>query len=198
MKATVALLVLAVFSSCSISESDSASLEVQVREGIYGGIPWPGRPGEFLTIDNSLYDVTDMAGIESEITGVGIGIAFDAEDFKAAPPPFGVPDSGWISIITQLSQDGEIVAQGVSRWRLEPEVRWRAEYERRPHPLDSGPLVGDRGGPDEGQICGANWCHSVWRFAIREDARNYEAEALWLTLWRVHPDECLDVCSIGG
>ncbi len=194
MKATVAFLVLAVFPSCSIGESDSASLEVQVRQGTSSGVLWPGRLGQFLTIDNSLYDPADMAGIEAEITGIGQRVVFDAEDFKAGIPPFGVPDSGWMNIVTHLRQDGEIVAQGVSRWRLEPKVRWRAEYERRPDPSDSGPLVRPRGGPDEGQICGVTWCYSAWRFEIREDARNYDVEALWLTLWRVHPDECLDVC----
>jgi len=37
-------------------------------------------------------------------------------------------------------------------------------------------------------------CHDTWRFDIAEDAVNYEGESLWLTVWRVHPGECADVC----
>lgn len=31
--------------------------------------------------------------------------------------------------------------------------------------------------------------------AIVDEAANYEDEALWVTLYRAHPDECLDDCS---
>jgi len=34
-----------------------------------------------------------------------------------------------------------------------------------------------------------------WRFPIVDEAANYEDEALWVTLYRAHPDECLDDCS---
>ena len=42
--------------------------------------------------------------------------------------------------------------------------------------------------------CSWWWCHSVWRVEIEPEARNYEDEALWLWISRVHPDECQDVC----
>ena len=37
-------------------------------------------------------------------------------------------------------------------------------------------------------------CEKVWRFEIEEHAMNYEGEVLWVTLWRVIPGVCVDLC----
>ena len=38
------------------------------------------------------------------------------------------------------------------------------------------------------------WSVDIERAPIDEDAANYADEALWVTLYRYHPDECVDVC----
>ena len=140
---------------------------------------------------NGLDDPSGLAGLEVETGGRGVERrVFTAEDLPSAP--FKVPESGVIEIDVRLRLEGRIVSQGRARWDLEPDVEWEAEIERATFPLNA--LVENVTGPNPIR-CAWFWCHEVWRFEIDADARNYEDEALWLTIWRVHPDECADVCE---
>jgi len=93
----------------------------------------------------------------------------------------------------RLRQDGVVVAEGTASWTLEGDVEWTAEVDRTPYPdaafVDE--FFADHANPVP---CYWFWCHDTWRFDIAEDAVNYEGESLWLTVWRVHPGECADVC----
>ena len=65
--------------------------------------------------------------------------------------------------------------------------------DRTPYPISA--LVDDDFATSPNPVpCYWWWCHDTWRFDIAEDAVNYTGESLWLTVWRVHPGECADVC----
>ena len=87
----------------------------------------------------------------------------------------------------------------VTSWRKGPPVgssnrrlSGRSNSERSPYPI--GAFIDEAEINESRPRCGWWWCHGVWRFDIRADAVNYAGEALWLTVWRVHPDECADLC----
>ena len=121
--------------SCSVIFGSSASLTVTVPSDSRATFDWPAGSDTIITLDNSLDDPTDMAGIEVEITGIGQRMTFDAPDFRAGVEPFGVPNSGRIYVTVQLKQHGDNVAQGASSWILEPKVEWEVEIERSPYPI---------------------------------------------------------------
>ncbi|MXY32260.1 MAG: hypothetical protein F4059_09705 [Gemmatimonadetes bacterium] len=178
--------------SCSTIFGSSPSRTVTVPSDSRATFDWPTGSDTIIRLDNSLDDPTDMAGIEVEITGIGQSVTLDARDFKAGVERFGVPSSGRINVTVQLRQHDDIVAQGATSWVLEPEVEWEVELERSPYPI--GAFIDEAEINEPRPRCGWWWCHGVWRFDIRADAVNYAGEALWLTVWRVHPDECADLC----
>ncbi|MDE0127127.1 MAG: hypothetical protein OXN97_21385 [Bryobacterales bacterium] len=110
-------------------------------------------------------------------------------------PRFRVPDTGQVTVSTQIAQDDEIVVQGSLSWELLPGTRWTLDIERTPE-LKSGWPRCDLGEcPENTRIACDGWyCRGVWRFAVREDAARVEHDSLWMVLYRVMPDECEDIC----
>ena len=161
-----------------------ASLQVTVPGG-QRQIGW-GEPEAPRILIDGVDDPKGLAGLEVR---VGDRV-FTAPDLPSSR--FDVPGSGRLNFDVRLRQDGGIVAEGQGSWTLEPDVEWEIEIERGPYPLGSVTDMRDIHKPNP--PCGWFWCHGIWRFEIREAALNYDGEALWVTLWRVHPDECADVC----
>lgn len=176
-----------------------------VVTGVAGGCDALGpeddtEVGGFLTIDTCCGRVLEseeqLAGIEIELSGIGRTRSFTAADFlddNLEIPPIPVPDSGAAFVAVTLRQDGAIASEGSASWALEPRVRWRVAVHRQPFPIGAGVQEEHRHLPNP--PCEWFWCQRVWRFEIREQVRNRPEEALWLTLYRHHPDQCLDLCS---
>ena len=125
-----------------------------------------------------------LAGLEIVIHGDGI----EPRTYAAADLPsnaFRVPEHGVVNVNVRLRQDGRLVAEGRAAWELEPDVKWEVEFDRAPVVIRYRESMGPN--PSE---CGRNWCHSLWRFVIDEDAQNYEDESLWLSIFALRPDEC--------
>ncbi len=132
-----------------------------------------------------------LAGLEVTVQSGGDTWEFTAADLST--DPFGVPESGTISVELRLRQDGAVVAEGTASWALEGDVEWTADVQRTPHP--SGASVDEDFADHPNPVpCWWWWCYDAWRFDIAEDAVSEEGESLWLVVWRVHPDECQDVC----
>ncbi len=162
-----------------------ASLEVTVS-----GLTRTQWKAQLLVLSNGLDDPNGLAGLEVEVGGRGV----DRRVFTAGSLPsarFEVPESGAIEIDVRLRRGGRVVAEGLAIWDLEADVEWTTRVMRAPYP--AGALPDNITGPNPIK-CNWFWCHSVWRFEINADARNYEDEALWLWVSRVHPDECQDLC----
>ena len=181
--------------SCSNSfETQDATLLMHVNSREQR-LHWPpDDSGEEVTLVNALDDPRGFAGFELEIGSVDPRMTFTAADFVDGGLEFRVPDSGAMRFSARLVQDNRVVAEGSGMWTLEPNVEWRLRVNRAPFPPDQpfGFTLDDikkRSPP-----CGWWWCWRNWRFPITDDAANYEYEALWLSLHRVHPDECVDVC----
>ena len=130
-----------------------------------------------------------LAGLEVTVQSGGDTWEFTAADLST--DPFEVPESGTISVELRLRQGGVAVAEGTASWSLEGDVEWTAEVDRTPNPGFVGELFADHPNPVP---CYWWWCYDTWRFDIAEDAVGEEGESLWLIVWRVHPDECVDVC----
>lgn len=182
VRAVVAMLSLSVASCDAIAGVfGSASLQVTVPTG-------QTQVGSRVFV-NGLDDPKGLAGFEVEVSGQGM----DRQVFTAGELPshrFGVPDSGTINVNLRLRQDGVVVAEGRATWTLKPDVEWSAKVDRTW--LPSG-MPDNFTGPNP-IGCAWFWCHSVWRFEIQPAARNYEDEALWLTVSDYAPGECADVC----
>lgn len=191
-----AALCVAVPSCSSLFEAQDATLliEVYTRETT---MPWPRDGHSEVTLVNSLDDPRGFAGLELEIVGAGgPRVTFMAADFTDADNErtFRVPDSGEMTVSARLTQEDRVVAEGTGSWTLEPKVEWELTVSRAPVPpserywytMDD---IGKANPP-----CYWFWCFRIWRFPVTDSAANYEHEALWLTLYRVHPDECADVC----
>lgn len=169
-----------------------ATLEISVKSG-GGSAEWPrDQLGARTALVNGLDNPRGMAGFTMELAWPGFERAFTASDFAdGAEPHFTVPDSGTLTLAVQLQQDSLVVAEGVESWQLEPEVEWQMVVQRAPYPASEGfSDMEDIRNPQ----CSWFWCFRNWRFAIAEDAANYEWEAIWITIYRVHPDEYADVC----
>jgi len=153
--------------------------------------PWPpGQDSAFVQIVAGLDDPRGLAGLELRIAGDLPTRTFAATDFMGQEPLFVIPGVGTGVITVRLVQDGQVVAEGIREWALESEAEWDLFVSRAPWPASEvGPI--DLENPQ----CGWFWCHENWRFPIVAEAANYEGEALWVTLYRAHPDECLDDCS---
>ena len=192
MKArTIAILALAIaVTSCNsiLGVFRSASLAVTGPGGA-STIEWP--PGQQQTLINSMSDPSGLAGLEVEVRIGGDTMKFTAADLPS--DRFDVPESGTVSVELRLRQDDVVVAEGTASWHLEADVEWRAAVDRTPYPISA--LVDDDFATSPNPVpCYWWWCHDTWRFDIAEDAVNYTGESLWLTVWRVHPGECADVC----
>ena len=174
----------------AISCTQDATLEIEVDAHPYS-VRWPpGQDSMRVQVVNGLDDPKGLAGLEVSIAGDLPGRVFAATDFIGQEHLFVVPDVGTGVMTVRLVQDGQVVAEGTEEWSLESEVEWTLVVTRGPRPSDGGYAHVDLENPE----CEWFWCHSNWRFSIVEEAANYEYEALWVTLKRVHPDECEDVC----
>jgi len=166
------------FAACSVPD---ASLSFWVHHTVESAL-WRG---ERVTIHQSLDDPAGLAGIEIEVLGIGQTVRVTAADFfilqgSMATRQVGVPDSGTISVIVTLTQNGDVVAEGAASWLLEPEVEWGIGIYRAPY-LPSEGLLEHTESPPCLESLG---CYKRWRIPIRDDAVNYEGEALWVRLTR--------------
>ena len=178
-KLRLAVLLLAV-AACSVAESEpEASLEFEVS-------------GQ----DSRFDDPADLAGIRVEITGAGPNQVYLAPHVRGpGVPPFRVPDTGQVTVSTQIAQDDEIVVQGSLSWELLPGTRWTLLISRAQEPSYGYPSCDLGECPENTRIgCGDWYCRGAWRFAVREDAARVEHDSLWMVLYRVMPDECADIC----
>ena len=180
MKTALAILLFATAACSTLADGPPATMEVRTPAGRRGA--------------NDLDAPTGLGGLVVKIEGIVQGQTriFVADDFKTDIPPFRVPDLGAATVTVTLTQDGDMVAQGVSTWTLEPKAQWRVAIERSHHP--SGVALEDEWPEDTAMRCFAFWCHRAWRFGIREDVANQEDESIWVLVWRWHLDECADVC----
>ena len=185
-KLTIAMGVLLTTLSCDgiVGISRGASLRVYTPGG-QTQVGW-GEPSEPLILVNGRDDPQGLAGLRVEVDDR----VFTAEDLPS--DRFGVPESGTIHVDVRLMQDGVIVAEGRVSWALESDIEWEIELDRAPYPINAG--VSDENLHEPSPPCAWFWCHRVWRFEISEDARNYDGEALWMSLWRVEPGKCVDIC----
>lgn len=140
--ATILVAVLAVLSSCG--DEAVSTLEIRPRA--------------------SLTDSAELMGIELEITGQVIR----AEDFH--PDEAGllekkirVPNSGQLTIVARLYQDGELVAEGELGWTLDENWEWGLDVFRGP----TDPL---------GNCIG---CYGSVAIPIASWAQGQEGESLW-------------------
>lgn len=195
-KATLlATMWIAVHSCSNPFEARDGTLLIQVNTH-EKRLHWPpDDSGREVTLINALDDPRGFAGFELDIGGVGPRMTFTAADFAVgADQQFRVPSSGDMRFSARLMQDDRVVAEGSGVWTLEPNVEWRLRVNRAPFPPDQplGFTLDDL--KKRNPPCGWWWCWRNWRFPVTDDAANYEYEALWLSLHRVHPDECVDVC----
>ena len=185
-KIRIVLLATLGLGACSLLVESEQPVTLTLR--LYSDL-WRNVEGKRVRItNNSATDPAGLAGLEVEIDGIGV---FSAADIEAGRARVDVPDSGWLKVAVRLAQGGRVVARGAARWLLEPKVEWSLGFDRAPSPrvgwdgelTDPSPLR-----------CISFWCRSIWRYEIDENVRNYPDEALWMALYRVHPDECVDVC----
>ena len=173
---------------CGILDPNTPTLEVSVNDDD----TMFTREEEWVTLYNSLTDPNGLGGIEVHVKGIGRSRSFTAADLPS--DPFDVPESGTAEVLVRLTRDGEVVAEGIAQWPLSPDIQWTVEVERSPYPIAQGVDFGYATQPNP-VGCGWFWCREVWRFDIREDARNYEAERLWLTIKAYDPDLCTGSCE---
>lgn len=181
----------AILAGISCGEQDP-TLEIDVFHGDSYWVTWPpDQDSVRVQVVNDLYDPKGLAGLELRIAGDLPTETLTAADFAAPRNPFFiVPDVGTAILTVSLAQDGQVVAGGTEEWSLESEVEWALHVSRAPYCQSNGGFNEDPENPK----CLWFWCHRAWRFPIMEEFANYEDEALWVTLFRVHPDECQDVC----
>lgn len=184
MRPTRTLPIVAILAAASCNQD--ATLKILVESHTYS-ISWQDTVVQIVA---GLDDPKGLAGLELRIAGDLPARTFRATDFIGQEPLFVVPDVGNGVITVRLVQDGQIVAEGTEEWALESEVEWDLVVNRAPWPPSEIGVM-DLENPE----CNWFWCHRIWRFPIMEDAANYEHEALWVSLYRVHPDECADVCG---
>lgn len=144
-----------------------------------------GNPGgEAVRVNNSPHDPRGMAGIEVEVTGIdGLPptLTLTAADFQKSPSrdwETRLPDSGHVGFVVRLrDRERQLVAEKVSgSFTIMPRTIWRLRLERSPL----------RGNEIQEPKCPDPWwrCDELWMLSIREDARNYPSEVLWVMLYR--------------
>ena len=166
-------------------EDTGAELTFQV-----GGGGTRGLGEDVLTLNNALDDSAGLGGLTIEVHGIGERRTFSAADFdpvERESPSIAVPDYATIFIEARLTREGgDVVSEGMATWPLRGSgYNWAITISRAPHPSavlsDEMDLVNP---PEPPWPCVWDWCYGVWRFEIREDARNYESEAFWLSVYR--------------
>ncbi len=181
------LTVLAAAMGCDLGPDTTVELGVYPRE-------FRVWRDERIPVNTSLDDQAGMQGIKVELGGaIGQSVTFTAADFtelvgaERRTRAIGVPDGGWLTIKTELTQDGAVVAEGAGRWLLESDVAsWIVDITRGPYPA----VEPTQGRSLEDTSCDLGcWCHTVFRLPIREHARNHETEALWVTVSMI-PEIC--------
>ncbi len=187
VRATAVALLALVACADVTEESGGACLEVTVPLGVRT----ISFEGDRLTLRNSIIDPVGLAGLEVAVRWDADTVTLGSNHLPSGC--FAVPESGLVFVDVTLSQTGELVSQGTASWGLLPNSEWEVAVDRAPSAMDAGidPRWPDEPNP---KACSWFWCHGVWEFKIRPDARHYEEEALWLTIWRVVPGECADVC----
>lgn len=182
-----ALIIVLATSSCGaiLGVFRGASLEIRVADGTYD-TEWQHQP---ITVNSSLQDEQGLAGLEITVPGEGTFTASDVPTKK-----FGVPESGGMTVEVRLRQEGQVVASGTASWQLESDVEWRLEVERVHYPQTALIVMNPEDVLANRIQCYWFRCSDVWAFPITAEAANYPHERLWLTLYRIHPGECADVC----
>ena len=139
-------------------------------------------------------DPRGFAGLEIIIDGDNMSRRTYTASYFASigEVKFRVPGAGFATVTARIVQDGRTVADISESWGLGSKIQWDLLVDRARFPPSEG-FPGSGFDPDNPE-CGWFWCHEVWKAPIAEDAANYEGEALWVTLYRHHPDECVDVC----
>ena len=153
---------------------------------------FPPAEDERVKPVTGLDDPKGYAGLEIVLAGA-VERRYTAADFADSSKigPFRVPDAGVVTLTARIVQDGQVVAEIGEHWGLESEVAWDLDISRSPYPGSEGFHGVDE---LESPECFWFWCAFVWRSPITDEAANYEYEALWVVLYREHPDECADVC----
>ena len=173
---------------CGVLEPRAASMSVE-PDRMYGEYSFND---EVFVAMTDLNDPKGLAGLEVRVYWQGSDtLMFTATDLPS--PSFEVPNDGSIWVEARLQQDGETVSEGRANWYLDPGAKWTVYVNRVKAPMTSGPHPDLLAGPNP-IPCGWWWCHQLWRFELREDVRNRPLEALWLVVYRWHPDECADIC----
>jgi len=183
----------------AVSCTQDATMQVRVASGEHMARWPPDQDSMKVYVRSRLEDPRGLAGLEFRIAGDLPTRVFTATDFLNSRDSlfsglFVVPDAGTGVVTVRLFQDDRIVAEGTREWPLESEVEWDIHVARGPWAPSEG-LGGDK--DLENPQCSWFWCYRNWRFPIVDEAANYQDEALWVTVYRVHPDECVDVC-LGG
>ena len=141
-----------------------------------------------VTADGEIGNPKGLAGLEIRVDNR----VFTAADLPS--PRFEVAERGTMHFTVTLRQEGIVAAEGSGSWALEPDVEWELEVERAIYPSGAPPGHPPTNLHTPNPDCYWFWCSKVWRWELKEGLLNQEDEALWITLWRVHPDECVDVC----
>ena len=141
-----------------------------------------------VTADGDVGNPKGLAGLEIQVGNR----VFTAADLPSAR--FEVAERGTMHFAVTLRQEGIVAAEGSGSWALEPDVEWELEFERAIYPSGAPPGHPPTNLHTPNPDCYWFWCSKVWRWELKEGLLNHEDEALWITLWRVHPDECVDLC----
>ncbi len=184
MSKRMTLLLVLALQACSafgIDDDESSRLRVHL-----GGAGTRGTPsGDPVRINNSPFDPRGMAGVEIEITGIGgliPTLTLTGADFQKSPSrewETRIPADSHVSFVVRLRDDsGQLVAEEISGSFTAniPDATWRLQLRREPFV----------GADIQNPICpDPYWrCVQVWLLDIREDARNYPSELLWIVLYR--------------
>lgn len=187
---TLAMILLATGCFNPFAPGPDPTLEIWAPGGEHE-LRWPRDDTTWVVVRQRYDDPRGFAGLEIVIDGDNMPRrVYTAAHLANDPQPkFKVPETGFATVTARIVQDGRIVAEVSERWGLAPKIQWTLDVDRAPWPANNG-IPADVERPE----CQWFWCAFVWRSPIEDDAANYVDEALWLTLYRHHPDECMDVC----
>lgn len=194
MKTMIAALVLAILATgCwnPFAPSPDPTLEVRAFEGEHMvTLRKDDTTTTQVLVRHRFDDPAGLAGLEVVIDGADIPRrTYNASSLAGNQRPrFKVPDTGVVSVRARIVQNGNTVAEVSGQWWLKPEIQWAVEVDRAPFPMGNGST------DIEKPRCRWFTCRFVWGEPIAEAARNYEREALWVTVHGYNPNECLDVC----
>ena len=196
MKTTVALAIVAILATgCfnPFAADPDPTLEIFVSSRNHLTRYRPNDTTRVLA-RQAIDDPRGFAGLEIVIGGEDMPTRrYTASHFASVgETKFRVPDKGFATVSARVVQDGRIVAEVSERWGLGSKIQWSLDVARAPWPPGQA-FPGSSFDPANPE-CEWFWCFAVWRSLVAEDVANYEGEALWVTLYRHHPDECVDLC----